>query len=212
MIVETVTRHCFLTARVLVLFGVWVIGASFAEESLPSNGLLVILSPSPQAAPEPFGDLDLPADNDGDVESDSINPTNNADEEESDNIDEEGSDFDDLLNLDLEQLSEASVKVDGGPLEATFTDPVVESVSKTPEKSSEAPGVVDVITAKEIEAFGAKNLYEVLERATSVFMTGSFMFRKNMASIRGNLLKHEDNHVLILLNGSPLPRCHPGWC
>ena len=109
----------------------------------------------------------------------------------------------DLLNLDLEQLSETPVKVDAGPLETTFTDPVVESVSKTPEKSSEAPGVVDVITAQEIQAFGAKNLYEVLERATSVFMTGSFMFRNNMASLRGNLIKHEDNHVLILLNGRP---------
>ena len=109
---------------------------------------------------------------------------------------------DDLLDLDLDQLSEAPVTVNND-MTATLTDPVVESVSKTPEKASDAPGIVDVITAEEIEAYGAKNLYEVLERATSVYMTGSFMHRRNTASIRGNLIKHEDNHVLILINGRP---------
>ena len=34
-------------------------------------------------------------------------------------------------------------------------------------------------------------------------MTGSFLFPRNMASIRGNLIKHEDNHVLVLINGRP---------
>ncbi|MCA9264672.1 MAG: TonB-dependent receptor [Planctomycetales bacterium] len=126
-----------------------------------------------------------------------------GDSAESPPSDGEAADVDDLLNLDIDQLSETPVKVDAGPLETTLTDPVVESVSKTPEKASEAPGIVDVITADEIESFGAKNLYELLQRATSVFMTGSFMFGDNMASVRGNLLKHEDNHVLILLNGRP---------
>lgn len=115
---------------------------------------------------------------------------------------EPGDDLDKLLDLDIDRLSETQVS-SSGPLTATLTDPVVESVSKAPEKSSEAPGIVDVITAEEIEAYGAKNLYEVLERATSVYMTGSFMHRRNLASIRGNLIKHEDDHVLILINGRP---------
>ena len=114
---------------------------------------------------------------------------------------EEADDLDSLLDMDLDSLSQAQVNVaDSAP---TFSDPIVEGISKTAEKASEAPGIVDVITAEEIEAYGAKNLYEVLERATSVFMTGSYMHRRNMASIRGNLAKHEDNHVLILINGRP---------
>ncbi|MBN1912308.1 MAG: TonB-dependent receptor [Pirellulales bacterium] len=102
-----------------------------------------------------------------------------------------------LAELDLETLSKVRVA------QPTLTDPIVEAVSKAPEKASEAPGIVDVITAKDIEEFGAKNLYEVLQRATSVYMTGSFLWRRNMASIRGNLMKHEDNHVLLLINGRP---------
>jgi outer membrane receptor protein involved in Fe transport len=104
------------------------------------------------------------------------------------------SELDQLLNMDIEQLGKVSVSA---------MDPLVEGVSKKEETLSESPGIVDVITARDIEQFGAKNLYEVLERATSVFMTGSFMFPRNVASIRGNLQNHEDNHVLILINGRP---------
>jgi len=103
----------------------------------------------------------------------------------------------DILDMDIESLGKVSV------LEPTLTDPVVEAVSKTPEKSSEAPGIVDVITAEDIREFGAKNLYEVLQWATSVYMTGSFLQRRNVMSIRGDLATHIDNHVLILINGRP---------
>lgn len=106
--------------------------------------------------------------------------------------------IDDVLNMDLESLSNASVSQ-----QSTFSDPVVEGVSKKEETLSESPGIVDVITAEDIKQFGAKNLYEVLQRATSVFMTGSFMLQRNVASIRGNLQNHEDNHVLLLINGRP---------
>lgn len=74
-----------------------------------------------------------------------------------------------MLDMDLKSLSQIKVQA------ATMTDPIVEGISKTPEKASEAPGIVDVITAKDIEEFGAKNLYEVLDWATSVYMTGSFL-------------------------------------
>ena len=109
----------------------------------------------------------------------------------------EGSEIDKILSLDLESLSRTPV------LTATLTDPIVEAVSKTPEKASEAPGIVDVITAQDIQEFGAKNLYEVLEWATSVYMTGSYMYRRNVACIRGDLRNHEDSLVLVLLNGRP---------
>ncbi|MBN1912309.1 MAG: TonB-dependent receptor [Pirellulales bacterium] len=103
-----------------------------------------------------------------------------------------------LAEMDLESLSKVRVA------QPTLTDPIVEAVSKTPEKASEAPGIVDVITAQDIEEFGAKNLYEVLERATSVYMTGSYLYRRNRISMRGDLSTQIDNHVLILLNGRPI--------
>ncbi|MBN1591364.1 MAG: TonB-dependent receptor [Pirellulales bacterium] len=105
--------------------------------------------------------------------------------------------LDSILDLDLKSLGKIAVR------ESTFTDPIVEGVSKTSEKASEAPGIVDVITAQDIEDFGAKNLYEVLQWATSVYMTGSFMLPRNVAAIRGDLRKHEDNLVLVLINGRP---------
>lgn len=107
------------------------------------------------------------------------------------------SDIDRIFSLDVESLGQIPV------VQPTLTDPVVEAVSKTEEKASEAPGVVDVITSQDIEQFGAKNLYEVLEWATSVYMTGSFMYPRNIASIRGDLATHEANHVLVLINGRP---------
>ncbi|MBN1591365.1 MAG: TonB-dependent receptor [Pirellulales bacterium] len=116
----------------------------------------------------------------------------------------EDADLDSILDLDLKSLGSIAVR------ESTFTDPIVEGVSKTAEKASEAPGIVDVITAKDIEDFGAKNLYEALEWATSVYMTGSFMYPRNIASIRGDLAAHEGNHVLVLINGRPFRECVGG--
>ncbi|NLE39237.1 MAG: TonB-dependent receptor, partial [Pirellulaceae bacterium] len=106
-------------------------------------------------------------------------------------------DLDKILDLDLESLGKIRTQT------PTLTDPIVDAVSKRPEKASEAAGIVHVITAQDIQEFGAKNLYEVLQWATSVYMTGSFMFPRNVAAIRGDLRKHEDNLALILVNGRP---------
>lgn len=111
----------------------------------------------------------------------------------------ETSEIEKLLDLDLQSLGQLPVRTPT----PTPTDPIVEAISKSPEKVSEAPGIVDVITAQDIEEFGAKNLYEVLEWATSVYMTGSFLYPRNVASMRGDLATHEDNHVLVLINGRP---------
>ena len=104
---------------------------------------------------------------------------------------------DELLDLDLEALAQTPVLV------STTIDPVVESVSKNAEKSSDSPAIVQVITAKEIEQFGAKNLFEVLNWATSVYTTGSYLYPDNSVSMRGDLLTHNDNHRLVLINGRP---------
>jgi outer membrane receptor for ferrienterochelin and colicin len=77
-------------------------------------------------------------------------------------------------------------------------------VSKKAEGVARAPGVVTVITADEIKAFGAKTLADVLERAPSIQMLGSHLFPRNVVSLRGDLMTHSDNHVLILLDGRPM--------
>jgi outer membrane receptor protein involved in Fe transport len=103
-------------------------------------------------------------------------------------------DLDRLMNMDLEQLSQVPVSV---------INPIVEGISKKPETLSESPGVAQVITAEEIRAFGAKNLFEVLNWATSVYTSGSYLYPDNMVSIRGDMLTHNDNHRLVLINGRP---------
>lgn len=52
--------------------------------------------------------------------------------------------------------------------------------------------------------FGAKNLLDVLNRMPSVYTTGSYMFGQNIASVRGDLATHHNNHTLVLINGRPV--------
>lgn len=79
----------------------------------------------------------------------------------------------------------------------------VSIASKSLESIYDAPGVISVITSKEIELFGANNLLEVLERVASVYSVGSYFAPNNVLSIRGDLSTPYNNHVLILLNGRP---------
>ncbi len=79
----------------------------------------------------------------------------------------------------------------------------IQVASKSAESIYEAPGVISVITAQEINRFGANNLLEVLERATSTYYMGSYFAPNNIISIRGDLSTPYNNHVLILINGRP---------
>ena len=78
------------------------------------------------------------------------------------------------------------------------------TASKKLEDIDRAPGVVSVITAEQIRRYGANNLLEVLDRVTSVFMTGTYSNPQNIISIRGKLPVQNNTQVLILLNGRPL--------
>ncbi len=88
------------------------------------------------------------------------------------------------------------------PLEELMQVKVV-TASKTINTLSNAPGVMSVVTAEEIARFGANNLFEVLERVTSVYMTGSYMYPQATLAMRGDLITHHDNHILILINSRP---------
>lgn len=81
---------------------------------------------------------------------------------------------------------------------------VVTSASKKSESVAEAPSIVEVITAEDIRKLGANNLRDVFDRATSVQVIGSTMTPENVIAIRGQDFQHENNHVLVLINGRPL--------
>lgn len=86
----------------------------------------------------------------------------------------------------------------------------ISTASKYEQKTHEAPAVISVITAQEIERFGANSLLEILDRAASLSMTGSFFFPQNVASIRGDMSSHSDNHILLLFNGRPMRESFTG--
>lgn len=81
--------------------------------------------------------------------------------------------------------------------------PIVNVASKRDESISEAPGIVTVVTAREMETFGASNLRDVFDRMPSMQVIGSQMVPETVVSIRAQAFFHENNHVLMLINGRP---------
>ncbi len=79
----------------------------------------------------------------------------------------------------------------------------VVTASKNSENLQQAPAIINVITAKEIASYGAVNLIDVLNRATALYMTGSYYFPNNLPAIRGDIQTHTTSHVLILIDGRP---------
>jgi outer membrane receptor for ferrienterochelin and colicins len=82
--------------------------------------------------------------------------------------------------------------------------------SKRKENWEKAPGVITVVTKKDIQSYGANNLHDVLIRLPNVYTFGNTIFRDNVVSIRGQSFTNTDNHVLILLNGRPFRESHIG--
>jgi outer membrane receptor for ferrienterochelin and colicin len=102
-------------------------------------------------------------------------------------------DITDLFALDIEELANFSISV----------------ASKREEKVSEAPGIINVITAAEIKQFGANTLFEVLGRLPSVYAYSYPSMRDNAVAFRGQS-ENIDNHMLLLLNGRPLREGYTG--
>lgn len=84
------------------------------------------------------------------------------------------------------------------------------TASKKPEKIGEAPGVITVVTRKEIEQYGAVNLIDILNRVPSLQEMSSHLWVQGKSVIRGDLLTHSDSHVLILINGRPFREMQEG--
>lgn len=80
----------------------------------------------------------------------------------------------------------------------------VSTPGKREQGAGQAAAVVQVISAQQIQGYGARNLVDVLERATALYLTGSHFYPNNLTVIRGGLATHANNHTLLLLNGRPL--------
>jgi outer membrane receptor for ferrienterochelin and colicins len=82
---------------------------------------------------------------------------------------------------------------------------LVTTASKKAETILSAPASMTIITAQEIEGFGANNLGEILDRVTSMYVLGSYGApHHSMVAMRGTATQVNNFHVLVLLNGRPL--------
>lgn len=83
-------------------------------------------------------------------------------------------------------------------------DVKVTTASKNAERIQDAPAAMSVMTAKEIEGFGALTLTELLNRLTSTYMVSTSFAPEGMLSIRGKQTEHYNTNVLILMDGRPV--------
>ena len=102
-------------------------------------------------------------------------------------IDTVGQEKNEYLDMSLEDLMNVKVT----------------AVSKSEEKLQDAPGIVSVISRKDIDLYASKSLGELLGKAAGFQFLSSNFYQDNQMVIRGQSFTPYDNHVLILLNGRP---------
>ena len=79
----------------------------------------------------------------------------------------------------------------------------VVSASKRSESVMDAPAVVTVISASEIESYGAVTLQEVMERVVGTWSYGAFAVHNSIYAIRGATTTIDNLHILVLIDGRP---------
>ena len=102
-----------------------------------------------------------------------------------------------VLQLDLDKMDKANGK-------EQLLVQTTSTASKTEEKSSDAPSIVEVVEKREIMAFGGNTLGDVLNRLTNFYMASPTNLLNNMTTMRGDLGTTYSSHVLLLLNGRPV--------
>jgi len=101
-----------------------------------------------------------------------------------------------------EESGAQTVDPDSFALESLFTMEVT-TASKFPQKLSDAPGVMSVVTRDELRRFGAQTVGEALERVPGLAASSGYFTDRLMVGVRGDYVKENGSHVLILLNGRP---------
>ena len=79
----------------------------------------------------------------------------------------------------------------------------VTTASKAEEVIEDAPASISVMTAAEIERFGANHLLDVLERFLGAQGMSTYFFKSNHVAIRGQAMDHRDKLMLFLIDGRP---------
>jgi len=85
----------------------------------------------------------------------------------------------------------------------------VTTASKKAERLEDAPGVMTVITREQINEYGRRDLFEVLELVVGSYEAQNFLYPRNFTGLRGED-SFRANHVLYLLNGRPMRRSLDG--
>ena len=86
----------------------------------------------------------------------------------------------------------------------------VTTASKSAEKQSDAPGIISVVTKDELKRFGGTTLRDVLERVPGLTVSGANYTNRTTIAPRGDQIKQNSSHVLILINGRPAREVQEG--
>lgn len=103
-------------------------------------------------------------------------------------------DVDDLMDMSLEDILNMEVT----------------TASKSAEKLSDAPGIISVLTSDDIERFGGTTLRDMLERVPGLISSGANYTNRTTIAPRGDQIKQNSSHVLILINGRPIREVQEG--
>jgi outer membrane receptor for ferrienterochelin and colicins len=108
-----------------------------------------------------------------------------------------------LREMTLEELTDLASIVGVSSVEELFML-LVTTASKAEEKAEDAPGVMSVLTAREIKLFGAQTLKDAVNYITGATALTNFQNRNGIA-IRGDQQGSPfSKHVLILIDGRPV--------
>ena len=80
----------------------------------------------------------------------------------------------------------------------------VTTASKSAEKQSDAPGIITVLTNDELKRFGGTTLTDILNRVPGLIRHTTSWTNRTTIAVRGDQIKSNSAHVLILINGRPV--------
>ena len=86
----------------------------------------------------------------------------------------------------------------------------ITTASKSLERLSEAPAVVEVLTRDELARFGGTTLKDVLTRVPGLVAVSGYFSDRSMIAFPGDALAATSTHVLLLLNGRPVREVQEG--